>query len=100
MGWRVLKHKRERQTTRSSEKNISHHGFKSHVRVCFQTKKGKCGILKVKIMTCSSEQAIDGFNNNLKIKTRHTQIDTREVIEDIPLSAPFWVSFPNDILFA
>ena len=59
------------------------------VRVCFQTKKGKCGILKVKIMTCCSEQAIDGFSNNLKIKTPDTQIDTREIIEDIPLSAPF-----------
>ena len=84
-----MKHKRERQTTRSSEKNISHHGFKSQVRVCFRRKNGKCGILKVKIMTCGPEQAIDGFSNNLKIKTPGTQIDTREVIEDIPLSAPF-----------
>jgi len=40
-------------------------------------------------MTCGPEQAIDGFNNNLKIKTSDTQIDTREIIEDIPLSAPF-----------
>ena len=84
-----MKHKRERQTTRSSEKNISYHGFKSPVRVCFRTKNGKCGILKVKIMTCGPEQAIDGFSNNLKIKTPDTQIDTREFIEDIPLSAPF-----------
>jgi hypothetical protein len=51
-------------------------------------------------MTCCSEQAIDGFYNNLKIKPPDTQIDTREIIEDIPFSAPFKVSFQNDILFA
>ena len=84
-----MKHKRERQTTWTLEKNISHHGFKSHVRVCFRTKNWKCGILKVKVMTCCSEQAIDGFYNNLKIKPPDTQIDTREIIEDIPFSAPF-----------
>jgi len=84
-----LKHKRERPTIRTSEKNISYHGFKSHVQVCFRTKNGKCGILKVKIMTCGPEQAIDGFSNNLKIKTPDTQIDTREIIEDIPFSVPF-----------
>jgi hypothetical protein len=89
MGWRVLKHKKERPTTRSSEKNISHHGFKSHVWICFQTKNRKCGIPKVKVITCVSEQAIDGFNNNLKVKTPDTQIDAREIIEDIPFSAPF-----------
>jgi len=80
MGWRVLKHKRERQTNQKTKKNISHHGFKSPVQVCFRTKNGKCGILKVKIMTCVSEQANDGFNNNLKVKTPDTQIETSEII--------------------